>query len=102
MNKHSDIMQPALCYRAKSQDAPNAPAKSRLCHVYVMIVLMLGAIFFSGLALSAVVIGHEGGMVLVSLNGLRMLGYKQKSLLKKANFHRRERLIAGRERIFLW
>ncbi|VAW42079.1 Lead, cadmium, zinc and mercury transporting ATPase; Copper-translocating P-type ATPase [hydrothermal vent metagenome] len=42
-----------------------------------MIVLMLGAIFFSGLALPAVVIGHEGGTVLVSLNGLRMLGYKQ-------------------------
>jgi len=43
-----------------------------------MIILMLGAIFFSGLALPAVVIGHEGGTVLVSLNGLRMLGYKQK------------------------
>ncbi|WP_420631733.1 heavy metal translocating P-type ATPase [Candidatus Leptofilum sp.] len=43
-----------------------------------MIVLMLGTIFFSGLALPAAVVGHEGGTVLVSLNGLRMLGYKQK------------------------
>ncbi|MAT98698.1 MAG: heavy metal translocating P-type ATPase [Anaerolineaceae bacterium] len=41
-----------------------------------MIVLMLGTIFFSGLALPAAVVGHEGGTVLVSLNGLRMLGYK--------------------------
>ena len=40
-----------------------------------MIALMLGAIFFSGLALPAAVVGHEGGTVLVSLNGLRMLGY---------------------------
>ena len=43
-----------------------------------MIVLMLGTIFFSGLALPAAVVGHEGGTVLVSLNGLRMLGYKPK------------------------
>jgi Cd2+/Zn2+-exporting ATPase len=40
-----------------------------------MILLMLGTIFFSGLALPAAVVGHEGGTVLVSLNGLRMLGY---------------------------
>ncbi|WP_420642247.1 heavy metal translocating P-type ATPase [Candidatus Leptofilum sp.] len=44
-----------------------------------MIVLMLGTIFFSGLALPAAVVGHEGGTVLVSLNGLRMLGYKPKT-----------------------
>ncbi len=43
-----------------------------------MIVLMLGTIFFSGLGLPAAVVGHEGGTVLVSLNGLRMLGYKPK------------------------
>lgn len=43
-----------------------------------MILLMLGTIFFSGLALPAAVVGHEGGTVLVSLNGLRMLGYKPK------------------------
>jgi Cd2+/Zn2+-exporting ATPase len=41
-----------------------------------MILLMLGTIFFSGLGLPAAVVGHEGGTVLVSLNGLRMLGYK--------------------------
>ncbi len=43
-----------------------------------MIMLMLGTIFVSGLALPAAVVGHEGGTVLVSLNGLRMLGYKPK------------------------
>jgi Cd2+/Zn2+-exporting ATPase len=43
-----------------------------------MILLMLAAIFVSGLALPAAVVGHEGGTVLVSLNGLRLLAYKQK------------------------
>ena len=41
-----------------------------------MILLMLATIFVSGLALPAAVVGHEGGTVLVSLNGLRLLGYK--------------------------
>ncbi|MCP4423257.1 MAG: cadmium-translocating P-type ATPase [Chloroflexi bacterium] len=41
-----------------------------------MIVLMLIAIFGSSLALPLAVIGHEGGTVLVSLNGMRLLGYK--------------------------
>ena len=41
-----------------------------------MILLMLAAIFFRDLPLPAAVIGHEGGTVLVSLNGLRMLYYK--------------------------
>ena len=45
-----------------------------------MILLMLGTIFFTGLALPAAVVGHEGGTVLVSLNGLRMLGYKPKAI----------------------
>ncbi len=44
-----------------------------------MIVLMVGAIFVSGLALPTAVIGHEGGTVLVSLNGLRLLGYRHKN-----------------------
>jgi Cd2+/Zn2+-exporting ATPase len=43
-----------------------------------MILLMLAAIFFRDLPLPAAVIGHEGGTVLVSLNGLRMLNYKPK------------------------
>ncbi|KAA3656654.1 MAG: HAD family hydrolase, partial [Chloroflexi bacterium] len=42
-----------------------------------MILLMLGTIFAANLALPLAVIGHEGGTVLVSLNGLRMLGYRQ-------------------------
>jgi Cd2+/Zn2+-exporting ATPase len=40
-----------------------------------MIGLMLAAIFYRDLPLPAAVIGHEGGTVLVSLNGLRMLTY---------------------------
>ncbi len=40
-----------------------------------MIGLMLAAIFYRDLGLPAAVIGHEGGTVLVSLNGLRMLKY---------------------------
>lgn len=41
-----------------------------------MIGLMLVAIFVSDLPLPAAVIGHEGGTVLVSLNGLRLLAYR--------------------------
>lgn len=40
-----------------------------------MIVLMLVGIFWRDLGLPAAVVGHEGGTVLVSLNGLRMLRY---------------------------
>lgn len=43
-----------------------------------MILLMLGATFGASLALPLAVIGHEGGTVLVSLNGMRLLGYKHK------------------------
>ncbi|MDX1413859.1 MAG: heavy metal translocating P-type ATPase [Candidatus Promineifilaceae bacterium] len=42
----------------------------------LMIILMLAAIFWRDLPLPAAVIGHEGGTVLVSLNGMRMLNYK--------------------------
>jgi Cd2+/Zn2+-exporting ATPase len=41
-----------------------------------MIVLMLLAIFSVQLPLPLAVVGHEGGTVLVSLNGLRLLAYK--------------------------
>jgi Cd2+/Zn2+-exporting ATPase len=43
-----------------------------------MIALMLVAIFARDLPLPLAVIGHEGGTVLVSLNGLRLLGYKDR------------------------
>jgi Zn2+/Cd2+-exporting ATPase len=43
-----------------------------------MIGLMLVAIFFRDMPLPMAVIGHEGGTVLVSLNGLRLLGYRDK------------------------
>ncbi len=42
-----------------------------------MIALMLLAIFWRDLPLPAAVVGHEGGTVLVSLNGLRMRAYKR-------------------------
>lgn len=43
-----------------------------------MIALMLLAIFVRDLPLPLAVIGHEGGTVLVSLNGLRLLGYRDR------------------------
>ena len=43
-----------------------------------MIALMLLAIFARDLPLPLAVIGHEGGTVLVSLNGLRLLGYRDR------------------------
>lgn len=44
-----------------------------------MILLMLAAIFVRDLPLPAAVVGHEGGTVLVSLNGLRLLAYRDKN-----------------------
>jgi Cd2+/Zn2+-exporting ATPase len=41
-----------------------------------MIALMIAAIFTVQLPLPLAVIGHEGGTVLVALNGLRLLAYK--------------------------
>ena len=46
-----------------------------LAFALFMIVLMLAAIFWRELSLPLAVIGHEGGTVLVSLNGMRMLKY---------------------------
>jgi Cd2+/Zn2+-exporting ATPase len=43
-----------------------------------MIGLMLVAIFVRDLPLPLAVVGHEGGTVLVSLNGLRLLGYRDR------------------------
>jgi Cd2+/Zn2+-exporting ATPase len=41
------------------------------------IALMLGTILLRGIPLPLAVIGHEGSTVLVSLNGLRLLGYRE-------------------------
>ncbi len=41
-----------------------------------VIVLMVATILTNGLALPLAVVGHEGSTVLVSLNGLRLLGYR--------------------------
>ncbi|EMA70544.1 heavy metal translocating P-type ATPase [Halorubrum aidingense JCM 13560] len=41
------------------------------------IALMVGAILLRGIPLPLAVIGHEGSTVVVSLNGLRLLGFKE-------------------------
>jgi Cd2+/Zn2+-exporting ATPase len=41
------------------------------------IALMVGTILLRGIPLPLAVIGHEGSTVLVSLNGLRLLGYRE-------------------------
>lgn len=43
-----------------------------------VILVLIGAVLGVGLALPLSVIGHEGSTVVVSLNGLRLLGYKEK------------------------
>lgn len=44
------------------------------------ILIMIVAIFTANFPLPLAVIGHEGGTVLVSLNGLRLLAFKQRRL----------------------
>jgi Cd2+/Zn2+-exporting ATPase len=44
--------------------------------------VMILAIFSANMPLPLAVIGHEGGTVLVSLNGLRLLLYKRQRLAR--------------------
>ena len=53
--------------------------RQNLGFALVMIVIMLVAIFVSDLALPFAVLGHEGGTVLVALNGLRLLGFRREN-----------------------
>lgn len=46
--------------------------------VFGAIALTVGTIFPGGISLPSTVVGHEGSTVLVSLNGLRLLGYLYK------------------------
>ena len=48
-----------------------------------MIALMIVAIFAVNMPLPLAVIGHEGGTVLVSLNGLRLLLYKRRPVVAR-------------------
>lgn len=48
------------------------------------IAIMIAAIFMVNMPLPLAVIGHEGGTVLVSLNGLRLLLYKRRRLATQA------------------
>ena len=41
------------------------------------IALMVGGIYSTGLALPLAVFGHEGGTVLVCLNGLRLINWRE-------------------------
>jgi Cd2+/Zn2+-exporting ATPase len=50
----------------------------------VMIAIMIMAIFTVNMPLPLAVIGHEGGTVLVSLNGLRLLLYKRRRMTAQA------------------
>jgi cation transport ATPase len=43
-----------------------------------MIVIMIGGIFAYAMPPPLAVVGHEGGTVLVSLNGLRLLLYRRR------------------------
>jgi Cd2+/Zn2+-exporting ATPase len=53
-----------------------------------VIVVLVAAVLGFSLALPLSVIGHEGSTVLVSLNGLRLLGfhYEQPKIALPANF----------------
>jgi Cd2+/Zn2+-exporting ATPase len=55
-----------------------------LTFAMAMIVIMIIGIFTAELPLPLAVIGHEGGTVLVSLNGLRLLVYKGKKTRTEA------------------
>ncbi|MFW6184926.1 MAG: HAD-IC family P-type ATPase, partial [Chloroflexota bacterium] len=47
-----------------------------LVFAIAVIIILIGAVLGVGLALPLSVIGHEGSTVLVSLNGLRLLAYR--------------------------
>lgn len=49
----------------------------KLAIAFGAIALMVGTILLRGIPLPLAVVGHEGSTVLVSLNGLRLLGYRE-------------------------
>ncbi|EMA59617.1 heavy metal translocating P-type ATPase [Halorubrum lipolyticum DSM 21995] len=51
--------------------------KVNLAIAFGAIALMVGTILLRGIPLPLAVIGHEGSTVLVSLNGLRLLGFRE-------------------------
>jgi len=51
--------------------------KVNLAIAFGAIVLMVGTILLRGIPLPLAVVGHEGSTVLVSLNGLRLLGFRE-------------------------
>ena len=65
----------SLCDWPQPQNAANIDGEFRICPFHDFVDASHD-FCVSGLALPAAVVGHEGGTVLVSLNGLRLLGYK--------------------------
>ena len=51
---------------------------ANLSFAFGLILLMVGFILTVGLPLPLAVVGHEGSTVLVSLNGLRLLGFRDR------------------------
>ena len=70
------IFLPAFVFVALSR-ATRRTLIANLSFAMFMIAVMLAAIFSVSLAMPLAVIGHEGGTVLVSLNGLRLLGFRR-------------------------
>ena len=69
-----DLMR--LPYMVRLSHATRRTLITNLSIAFAAIVIMLITIFAFSLPLPFAVIGHEGGTVLVSLNGLRLLAYK--------------------------
>jgi Cd2+/Zn2+-exporting ATPase len=71
---------PKIAYVLGLSRAARRTLYVNLAFAMSMIVLMIVAIFVVAMPLPLAVIGHEGGTVLVVLNGLRLLGYRQPPL----------------------
>jgi Cd2+/Zn2+-exporting ATPase len=52
---------------------------ANLSMAFIMILVMVGCILTIGLPLPLAVVGHEGSTVLVSLNGLRLLAFRDRN-----------------------
>jgi len=66
-----------LSYAIALSRAARRTLVANLGFALAMIVVMLGFILTVGLPLPLAVVGHEGSTVLVSLNGLRLLGFRR-------------------------
>lgn len=65
-----------LPYALSLSRATRRTLRANLAIAFGAIVLMIGAILTTGIPLPLAVVGHEGSTVVVSLNGLRLLGFR--------------------------